>query len=219
MKLFNKLYKSGHEILDKDNILIEAEKEFFNIYKFNSNGIDYIKDIYKAIDELTEIYKRDTEVLCYKGCGKCCNQLIGCTQIEVKIMIDYIDSLNEDLKTPINLDLIKYITEFKMWLNIVMQNNPKNKPLVITELVKNRYREISCVFLKDNICRIYPVRPMICRTVKTIKNLDGNGTESVRLAYNHIALELIKKEQVKSGNIHFIAPIRLWLFLNNKERK
>lgn len=78
------------------------------------------------------------------GCGKCCSGSPG------YVWVDHndIEQMAEYLKLPINQFKRRYLRQ-------------KNGRYALIELPSMNY---SCVFLQDNRCTVYPVRPAQCRT-------------------------------------------------------
>jgi hypothetical protein len=99
-----------------------------------------IKEVYKAIDNFythaPEENKKD--ITCKPGCTACCFIDVDISADEAAVIIDYCT----ENKIEIDSD---YLTK---------QN----------EAGRKTYTPLSrCVFLKDNYCSIYPVRPVACR--------------------------------------------------------
>lgn len=88
-------------------------------------------------------YKEGLSFEC-TGCGKCCTGSPG----YVWVNDQDIENMAEYLKIPKDLFRRKYLRQ-------------KN---VRYSLIEIKSEEYNCVFLKDNKCSIYPVRPMQCRT-------------------------------------------------------
>lgn len=77
------------------------------------------------------------------GCGKCCTGSPG----YVWVSKEEIAAIAEYLKIPVDKFVIRYLKKV-------------GKRHSLVEFSKN----YDCVFLKDNRCSIYPVRPTQCRT-------------------------------------------------------
>lgn len=77
------------------------------------------------------------------GCGKCCTGAPGV----VFVSEEEIENIATYLKLNIKDIYIRYIRRV-------------NGKLALVELSKN----YDCIFLKDNKCTIYPVRPKQCKT-------------------------------------------------------
>lgn len=90
------------------------------------------------------------------GCGKCCTGSPGyvwITEEEIQEIADFLK-----------------ISKEKMMRSFVRQ---KDGRFSLTEKSKENY---ACVFLKDNKCQIYPVRPKQCQTFPWwVQNLKGPG--------------------------------------------
>lgn len=99
-----------------------------------------IKEVYKAIDNFFIAAPEDnkTEIQCKAGCTACCFIDVDVSGDEAAIIINYCK------ENGIEIDQ-EYLTRQ-------------------AAVGRKTYSELSrCVFLKDNLCSIYPVRPVACR--------------------------------------------------------
>jgi len=79
---------------------------------------------------------------CQQGCANCCKingGLVVVSDIEVKNISKYLNISQEDFLNEYTLQVGKY-----------------------TSLIDKN--ETDCIFLEDNKCSVYPVRPIQCRT-------------------------------------------------------
>jgi Fe-S-cluster containining protein len=109
-----------------------------------------IKEVYKAIDNFFTNAPEENKkgIQCKTGCTACCF-------IDVDISFDEVDTI------------INYCRENA----IEIDKEYLKKQAAVG---RKKYSEVSrCVFLKDNMCSIYPVRPIACRKhwVKTDPSL------------------------------------------------
>jgi len=114
------------------------------------NRIGTIKEVYKVIDGFFTNAPEENKkgIQCKTGCTHCCFIDVDISADEAAVIINY---CNENA---IEID--------KEYLE---------KQAVVG---RKKYSELSrCVFLKDNLCSIYPVRPIACRKhwVKTDPSL------------------------------------------------
>lgn len=114
---------------------------FFRLYK--NNPVQAFHSIFNEIDQLllqipTHLKER---VSCRKGCNFCCSLEIDAYPEEVAIILKYCKKQN------IQVD----------WQYLAKQAafSPEDR------MVSVEYG--PCVFLKDGLCSIYPVRPIACR--------------------------------------------------------
>ena len=115
-----------------------------------SNSIATIKEVYKAIDNFFDNAPQENkkDIKCKTGCTACCFIDVDISFDEVAAIIHYCK------ENAIDID--------KEYL--------KKQAAV----GRKSFSEFSrCVFLKDNMCSIYPVRPIACRKhwVKTDPSL------------------------------------------------
>ena len=105
-----------------------------------SNRLETTQAVYKAIDDFFIKAPDDSkkEIRCKSGCTHCCFIDVDVSGDEAAVIIDYCR------KNDIDIDK-EYLTQQ-------------------AAVGRKTYSELSrCVFLKDNLCSIYPVRPLACR--------------------------------------------------------
>lgn len=104
------------------------------------NREEATKEVYKAIDGFFNTAPEDdkTDIQCRAGCTACCFIEIDVSGDEATVILNYCR------ENGMEIDL-EYL----------------QKQAVVG---RKTYSELSrCVFLKDNLCSIYPVRPIACR--------------------------------------------------------
>jgi Fe-S-cluster containining protein len=114
------------------------------------NQVETIKEVYKAIDNflLNAPAESKKEIQCKAGCTACCYIDVDVSGDEAAVIINYCK------ENGIEIDQ-DYLTKQ-------------------AAVGRKSYSPLSrCVFLKDNLCSIYPVRPIACRKhwVKTDPSL------------------------------------------------
>ena len=104
------------------------------------NQTGTIKEVYKAIDSFFNAAPEENkkEIQCKAGCTACCF-------IDVDVSVDEAAAI------------INYCSENA----IEIDKEYLEKQAAVG---RKKYSELSrCVFLKDDLCSIYPVRPLACR--------------------------------------------------------
>ncbi len=101
----------------------------------------YIKFLYFLDEELNKMFSSQKPFIkCKVGCALCCKDGdFPMSELEYLNLLDYYRLLSGDLKNTID-------------------NNIK------TLLKSNNEENYVCPFLVKDICSVYPVRPIICRT-------------------------------------------------------
>jgi Fe-S-cluster containining protein len=90
----------------------------------------------KSIESLPDVYKQS--ISCKKGCSACCHINVDIRETEAKLLVKYAH------KNRIPIDK-EYLQK-----QAVVEKQPGS--------------DVSaCVFLKDGLCSVYPVRPIMCR--------------------------------------------------------
>jgi len=104
------------------------------------NREETTKEVYKAIDGFFDASPEENkkDIQCKTGCTACCFIEIDVSRDEAAVIINYCR------ENGIEIDR-DYLTKQ-------------------AGLGRKTYSEISrCIFLKENLCSIYPVRPVACR--------------------------------------------------------
>jgi hypothetical protein len=104
------------------------------------NPVQSTKEVYKAIDSFFAAAPAENKqaIQCKAGCTACCFIDVDICQDEAAVIVDYCR------ETGIGIDR-EYLTRQ-------------------AAVGRKTYSPLSkCVFLKDNCCSIYPVRPIACR--------------------------------------------------------
>ena len=134
-----------------DEILNLINAYRYQLGKFrNRDRIGTIKEVYKAIDNYFDNAPAENkkEIQCKAGCTHCCFIDVDISEDEAAIILNY---CNEN-----GIEIDKEYLEKQAAVG------------------RKKYTELSrCVFLKDDMCSVYPVRPIACRKhwVKTDPSL------------------------------------------------
>ncbi len=130
---------------------------------------DVMEFVQTIIDQL-ETSGQSPSVSCSSGCGFCCHSLIKVIPAEALLIASFIrrNLLKNDIQTLKN-NILKY------------QLLVKGKTLKERVALKDK---TPCIFLKNNNCSIYSVRPFICRAWNS---LDQSACQSSFLSGNHEA--------------------------------
>ncbi len=104
--------------------------------------------------------RSETRPACGRGCAACCHQLVPLTMIEAQRIAEFL----QRLPRPERRDMIKAVDrqsqKFAAWVATRPPGDVQDR-IVNADYLRQR---IPCPFLgKEMECRIYPVRPLICR--------------------------------------------------------
>jgi hypothetical protein len=139
----------NQEMFDQILKLINGYKDQLRNLRAKNN-IATIKEVYKAVDNFFNNSPEENKkgIQCKTGCTACCFIDVDISFDEVAVIINYC--------TENAIEIDKEYLEKQAAVG------------------RKKYSELSrCVFLKDNMCSIYPVRPIACRKhwVKTDPSL------------------------------------------------
>jgi Fe-S-cluster containining protein len=130
---------------------------------------DVMEFVQTIIDKL-ETSGQSPLVSCRSGCSYCCHSLIKVIPAEALLIDSFLrrNLLNNDIQI-LKTSILKY------------QLLVKGKTLKERVSIKDK---TPCIFLKEDDCSIYPVRPFICRAWNS---LDQSVCKSSFLSGNHNA--------------------------------
>lgn len=104
--------------------------------------------VLQKIEDFVETQVRTAKpaIQCKRGCAACCHQSVACTEQEAIRIANYVFQkgiqLDEDRLQKQRLSLKESLRTFQLLT----------------------YEERTCIFLGEDLaCRIYPVRPLVCR--------------------------------------------------------
>jgi Fe-S-cluster containining protein len=124
-----------------DQILVQINNYIIQLRNLRADRpVDTIKASYKAVDDLFSAAPEENkkEIQCKAGCTACCFIEIDVSGDEVSAILDYCRENSIDIDR-------EYLSK---------QATAGRKS----------YSSFSrCVFLKDDLCSVYPVRPIACR--------------------------------------------------------
>ncbi|WP_299981785.1 YkgJ family cysteine cluster protein [Desulfobacula sp.] len=125
--------------------------------------------VQEMIEQL-EASGQSPAVSCGSGCSFCCHSLIKVIPAEALLIESFIRHhfIDSDIQV-----LKKKIYDYQILVD--------GKSLKKRVLIKD---QTPCIFLKNSICRIYPVRPFICRAWNS---LDRSACQSAFRSANHNA--------------------------------
>lgn len=100
--------------------------------------LDYFQVVDEQLDSLIEAHKK--QLTCKKGCSHCCHMDVAVTKPEIAVIVRWC----EEHQLPIDKAYLRRQVQYSM-------DDLPESPVS------------ACVFLKDHLCSIYPVRPLACR--------------------------------------------------------
>lgn len=133
------------------------------------------KRIYKECD----VKMKQVASVCTKGCNHCCHQLIRVHIAEEMIVTKYLkENFTKD-------ELQGAKTRLEAWFEYFNNNTPSKSPLESTDIelfaIKLAEDRFPCPFLDDDVCTIYPVRPLVCRTFTVNDTPEACKADPVRV--------------------------------------
>lgn len=208
----------------------------FQLYKAALVMDTFLSRLEEIIEETKgKATERGIPVTCSKGCDACCSQPISGSFFEGVLISLYLES-NLSLKE-------QFLNKYTHWRSSI--GNPKeydqtvqlgminpNHSALVRKAVDNfnQGQEISCPFLEEHCCSIYPARPTACRQLLSVDNpLKCQTGEQARLLragnidqllYGKLTplLNHLGKSVGFPGIIYSLVPITVHEFLIYKEQ-
>jgi Fe-S-cluster containining protein len=108
---------------------------------------------------------RTFENSCSKGCSFCCHQSVRIVGVEEFNITAYIrDHVKHDIKKIIKINLKRWFDYFNQSTRKADVSSPLSDDEIREFELKMARDKIACPFLINNVCSIYPARPLVCRT-------------------------------------------------------
>jgi len=138
---------------ERINFILDIAKTYKNLIlttKGTMTTAEIVRSVYWTIDDCIkseDSYKKSCAT-CSKGCSSCCHTEVSVSNTEVDLIMEYCNK--------------KGIKINKDYLIKQLKSSPGMK----------RYKagNSACVFLKDNLCSIYEIRPFVCRIYRVASN-------------------------------------------------
>ena len=131
------------------NSLTEDQHKYFDALKehlerqmrehVHTAPLEVMREVYRLMDEKISTIT-EPSIKCKKGCSFCCHLNVDITRLEAKLIAHYCNEQN----IPIDKNYLVKQAEYS-----------------IDDIISSPHS--ACVFLKNNECSIYPVRPCGCR--------------------------------------------------------
>jgi Fe-S-cluster containining protein len=131
---------------EKENAVTAITKNTEEIAQVNN-----LNELYALTDEILQNVKTVyPEMLCKAGCNQCCKTYGSplVTPLEWEKIKDFLDKAPNDFKDKIRSALHEVKNRLK-----------QRKTADLNQVINN----IQCPFLQDEICSVYPIRPLVCR--------------------------------------------------------
>ena len=122
-----------------------------------SSVTEILKDIYKVLDKTAEYRALHMKATCTKGCSSCCY-------------------LFTSMGVPEGLLIAEHLLQSGKWEEILPSLKQAALDNSFEGINKVTYfkKKLPCVFLKDNLCSIYEVRPAVSTSKQVSYRLAAN---------------------------------------------
>jgi Fe-S-cluster containining protein len=123
--------------------------------------------------------KPEDRPACRRGCAACCHQLVPLTTIEAQRIAEYVSHMPRAARRELAKSVDRQAQRFAAWAANRPPGGVQDRAVNV-DYLKQR---IPCPFLgSQNECRVYPVRPLICRGHHALGSNANcqTGTSSIR---------------------------------------
>jgi len=117
------------------------------------------EEILKTIYDIFTAWSKDFDVACHRGCSICCTQNVTMTAVEGELILRHIRKKKQEHRFAEKLQSATPENRPKITTNDFAQACIQKKTSDFEIPVSHK----KCIFLKNNLCTIYPVRPFACR--------------------------------------------------------
>lgn len=153
------------------------------------NRMGLLQQIYDIHDTLA----MDTQTACHKGCATCCTCNVTATTLESIWIYNYLMDADRGRElTTITTSLPMERFQPKATINEMATLCAQGH-----EPPEETYNPLAgtCPFLKDDICSIYPVRPLGCRAMLSLSDCSLSGQAQMPpfiLAANNVIMQYLE---------------------------
>lgn len=151
------------------------------------------RKLLRAIFDVYEEWANTMDYACKKGCASCCTQSVTMTSLEGEAIIEFLrnNALEDKLNTIKSLNKIqsKPLCTTNHFAGYCLEQ----KELKGDE--QNSWNLAPCIFLEDNQCTIYQVRPFGCRSFASIISCSKNNAAEVPpviITVNTVMMQIIE---------------------------
>jgi Fe-S-cluster containining protein len=197
--------------------LIMTEEDFAQAAreKAKEKNVPFVLAVYMVLEECLRecLSTSGIQLACRQGCSACCYQMVTCTPLEFEVILRYVNSLTEDLKQRIIMGTNKVVGDWRRY-------HAKNPRFFVgtAEGVMKVHRDWNqrpCPFLskEDGSCRIYPVRPIDCRTFTSLETCQRPILRAERFRFDpeKWVNNLILGESVRKTGVFAVTPLHHWI--------
>jgi Fe-S-cluster containining protein len=157
-------------------------------------GISHKKEVLSALYDVYSDWVKRFPLVCRKGCATCCTQSVTMSSLEAEVILDFIKRgagekwLLARLATAVQEDERAGMTTNQFAGACLLQQE-------IDGDIQGSWNFTPCVFLEENVCLIYKVRPFGCRSFGSLQQCGpGRAAEitSRHLAVNTVFTQIIE---------------------------
>ncbi len=121
---------------------------------------DIVRIAFQELDRLIEDAVKEKRVACEKGCYFCClGVVLLLSKAEITLLAEFLNSLPLKERKKLGSRFRKYVKVCVDTFKEVGGYSFDKIPLVSSLYIN----ELPCPFLEEGECKVYPVRPAMCR--------------------------------------------------------
>ena len=154
---------------------------------------------------------------CRKGCSACCTQSVTITTLEAETIVDFFSKKGEEKKlTALLAEIPPAANDTPMTTNQFARLCLEQRE--IDDDGQGTWNFAPCVFLADDVCTIYEVRPFGCRSFGSLAKCEtGRPAEmaSLHLTINTVFMQIIEHLNSGSGHWGYMTDILISLIVKS----
>ena len=172
-------------------------------------GIEQKKEMLHAIYDVYSRWVERFPLACQKGCGACCTQSVTMTSLEGEMILAYVKAEGgEEWLLARLAQAIQGKSKAAMTPNQFAEACLKHRE--IDDDTSGSWDFTPCVFLQDNNCSIYEVRPFGCRSFGSFVQCKADRPAEmapIHLTVNTVLTQIIEHISSDGGSWSAMADI------------
>ena len=156
-------------------------------------SIDHKKELLTCIYTVYSRWVERFPLACQKGCAACCTQSVTMTSLEGEMVLDFLKMRGTDDRLPEQLAQRATGNEGALTTNQYAKACLEHQE--VAEDALGGWNFTPCIFLREDVCSIYEVRPFGCRSFGSLMRCsDNSGAEiaPIHLTVNTVFTQIIE---------------------------
>jgi Fe-S-cluster containining protein len=156
-------------------------------------GIDHKKELLTCIYTVYSRWVERFPLACQKGCAACCTQSVTMTSLEGETVLEFLKMGGTDNR--LSEQLVQRATGNEAALTTNQYAKACLKHQDVAEDALGGWNFTPCIFLREDVCSIYEVRPFGCRSFGSLAQCSDNREAEIapiHLTVNTVFTQIIE---------------------------